>query len=335
MMSTDHSELDDIFSYDSFVAVGPPVRQLPEGAGADISDDWRDLYADERSARLHAEGRELARRDASAAEATGRRTLVRAAFTCVVGGGIITLVSMAFGPRFFTNDVRALGILVGLAIVALGAVAPIGTESRKTGLGALIIVAAILAFPIAAGGYFIGSIISVIGGSLLVAYEPPPSDVEVTVRRAGRVRRATGLVVDFVAAFVAHRLLFALAPDFFTSSVNVVVAWAFAWLAVAVVPTMWTRRTPGRVLVVLRLVDVVDAARAPFGRALLREALRGVVAIGGFLVLARALLGDQLAVGRFALAALVLAVIGLALERLHVLDRLTGTVSVYDEIETQ
>ena len=306
------------------------TRRLPS-LGAEAETDVSDLYADEVD-RFDPD-RELAHRGASTLEASGQRMLLRAGFTAVVGGAIITLVSMAFGPRFFTTDVRALGILVGLAIVAMGAIAPIGSDSRKTVPGALIIVAAILAFPIAAGGYFIGSIVSIIGGSLLIAYEPPTDDVRIVVRRAGRIRRITALIVDFVVAFFVQRIMFWIAPDFFSNTFNVVVAWAFAWLFVAVLPMMLTRRTPGRILVVLRLVDVDDAERSGFINALAREVIRGLLAIGSFFLLVRAILGDGLEFGQFAITALVIAAAGFAIERFNILDRVSNSVCVYDAIE--
>lgn len=298
---------------------------------------WWHLYSDEggrKSPRWSPTDQELDRRAPTDAEATGRRILLRAAFTAGIGGAIISLFSFAFGPRFFVADVRALGILSGLVIIALACVAPIGAESRKTALGALIIVAAVVAFPIAAGGYFVGSIVAVIGGALLVAYEPPSDEVEVVVRPAGRIRRFVALAVDFVAAFALHRLLFAVVPSFFSTTVNVLVAWAFCWMIISVVPTIWTRRTLGRILVVLRLADPHTADRADPMSVLARELLRGVIAIGGFFLVLRVALGDELRVVPAMLAVVALALVGFAIERFRVMDELTGAVSVYDSFES-
>lgn len=276
----------------------------------------------------------ICRRPARPEEISGRRTLVRAGFTTAVGGAIITLTAFAFGPRFFASDVRAFGLLLGLVMIGLGATAPLDPGSRKTTTGVMVVACAIVAFPVAAGGYFVGSIVAVVGGSLLIAYEPSTDVFQVRVHRAGWVRRQTALMVDVVAAFVVQRVMYSLVPDFFETTVNVIVAWAFSWLLVAVLPAMWMRRTPGRILLALRVVEPRSGERSGFGAALTREVVRGIVAIGSVMVLLRALLGADLRILRFLAVLSGLVLVTLVVERFRLVERLTGTVSSYDAIVT-
>lgn len=275
---------------------------------------------------------EIFRREAVTAELSGQRTLLRAGATSAAGGLIIALVSMAFGPRFFVADIRLLGICVGMSIVALSAVAQIGTKVRKAALGALIIVGAVLSFPIAAGGYFAGSIIAVVGGAMLVAYEPPVAAVTVVVRRAGRIRRFAALWIDFLAAFVLQRILNALIPDFFLQALNVVISWIFVWFVVAVVPCMWTRRTPGRIVLMERVVDADTGGRALLTPAVIRELIRGVMAIGSLILFGQVVLRSNFNLWGIAAATVVVVLIGFVAEFFDLLDRATGTRSVFDTV---
>lgn len=274
----------------------------------------------------------LSTRAATATEASGKRVLTRAALTSGFGGSIIAYTSMAFGPRFLASDVQILGIFIGLTMLGLALVAPLHPQSPKTAIGVFVVAGAIAAFPIAAGGYVIGSIVSVIGGSVLIAYEPPPPQVHVVVYRAGRIRRVTGLIVDFIIAFAIQRVLYLLLPAIANTSAYVYLSWVLAWFIAAVIPTLLTRRTGGRILVVLRVASRHTGQRAPAMKTLIRELLRGAIILTSFFALAAATLGTSLDYAPSLGMIAVLAVVGFVGERFFVMDRLTGTASVYDDI---
>ncbi len=269
-------------------------------------------------------------REPTSREASGRRTLIRAAVTIVIGGVVIAVVSAAFGSRLFAADARILGLFTGMTIAALGLVAPIGPTSRKMVIGVLVIVLSLISFPIALGGYVFGSLTAIVGGAMLVGYVPPIPPVRVETQAASYVRRLVALLIDFAVAFVFQRVLYLLAPPFFTNTFNVVVSWILVWLAVAVEPTILTRRTPGRLLLSLRVADWRTGRRSSTTGAAVRELMRGFVAIGTLFAVWAATLRETLNEGRGLMMLLVACGLVALAEAAELMGRVTGTISAHD-----
>lgn len=276
-------------------------------------------------------------------EASGGRILARAALTAAVGGMIIAGVSAAFSSRLLAlgPDARFLGVFCGLLIVALAGVAVIGsggggtpgaTAGPRTALGAVIVVVAIISFPAAFGGYVVGAMVSIVGGAMLVAYQPTDGAVEVLVERAGVFRRGVALVVDFILAFVLHRILFLLVPFMFRQTLTVLLMWALVWFVVAVEPAILTRRTPGRLLMSLRLADLRTGHRSATHSAIIREVIRGLVSVGTFVITLKSLLKFDVELLRaFTTLAGSLAVV-YVLELTRTVDRLSAAITVHESI---
>lgn len=271
-------------------------------------------------------------RTATGSETSGQRILTRAAITTALGGGVIALVSAAFGTRMFAADARIWGLFCGLAIVALGVLAPVGADSRKLVHGAIVIVLGIVSFPIALGGYVFGAIATIVGGAMLVAYEPPVGQVSIQTERAGTIRRVAALIVDFAVAFVAQRILYLLAGSFFTNTVNVVMSWLIVWFVVAVEPAILSRRTPGKLLLSIRTADWRTGHRSSTWGAAVRETIRGAVVVGTLFAVWAASLRDSFEGLRGLLMLLVIIGLVALAEAADIVGRLSGTMSAYDVV---
>jgi MFS family permease len=276
--------------------------------------------------------RHLLTREPTRFEASGRRILNRAAATVVVGGMIIAGISWAFAGQLLALDVRALGLLIGILLVGIGLVAPVEPGQRKLLFGVLIIALGIISIPVAFGGYVVGALVTIIGGAMLVAYEPPTESVKILVREADHTRRLLAFVVDFAVAFAAHRVFFFMAGWFFTSTINVVIAWIIVWFLVVVEPSILTRRTPGRLLVSIRIGEPEEGNRGPGVNTAIREGLRGLIAVASLFFVLGAALRNNLQIG-LGLVALVIVILGVfVFESFDLLNRLSRTVVIHDEI---
>lgn len=274
----------------------------------------------------------LARREATPAESSGRRILNRAAATIIVGGLIIGGISLAFSGSLLAADVRILGLFIGIVMVGVGATSVIEPGSRKLVQGVIVIALSIVAMPVALGGYVIGSLVGIVGGAMLVGYEPPTTAMTVRTEPAGYPRRAVALLVDFMIAFLVQRILYLFMGWFFTNTLNVILTWIVVWFVAVIEPSILFRRTAGRLLVSTRVIDADDGGRPPAGNAAIRELLRGAVAIGGLFLVAGATLQTSLNLGRGIAMILVLGALVALAEGFGLLDRVSQTTVGHDRI---
>lgn len=267
-------------------------------------------------------------RPASPAEAAGRPIVVRAAAAGIAGGTLIAVVAGSFGPRFFTADVRAWGIAMGLVAVLL-LLAPLSGTRVLPGTGQVLILVGILAIPVAAGGFGLGSLLVIGAGVLLAATAPAGEGAAVVTAPARAPRRALALAVDLGLTVVAT-VLVVTAPwyPFRLGSDAVLGVWLAVWLVVTLPSTLLAATTPGRWLASVR----VRATRDGGWRAAVREAVRGVVALGCLLGTAAAWLTGGPGVGAAALAGSVLVVLAGSLPSRTWLDRMTATVPVASRV---
>jgi hypothetical protein len=267
-------------------------------------------------------------RPASPAEAAGRPIVVRAAAAGIAGGALIAVVAGSFGPRFFTADVRAWGIAMGLVAVLL-LLAPLTGTRVLPGTGQVLILVGILAIPVAAGGFGLGSLLVITAGVLLAATAPAGDGAVVVTAPARALRRVLALAVDLGLTVVAT-VLVVTAPwyPFPLGSDAVLGVWLGVWLVVTVPSTALAVTTPGRWLVSVR----VRATRDGWWRPVVREAARGLVALACLLGTAAAWLTAGPAAGAAALAASVLAALAGTLPTRTWLDRVTATVPVASRV---
>ncbi len=265
---------------------------------------------------------------ASPAEAAGRPIVVRAAAAGIAGGALIAVVAGSFGPRFFTADLRAWGIAMGLVAVLL-LLAPLTGTRVLPGTGQVLILVGILAIPVAAGGFGLGSLLVIAAGVLLAATAPAGAGAMVVTAPARAGRRALALAVDLGLTVVAT-VLAVTAPwyPFALGSDAVLGVWLGVWLLVTVPAAVLAGTTPGRWLVSVRM----RATRGGRWRPAVREAVRGVVALGCLLGTAAAWLTWGPVAGAAALAGSVLVALAGALPARTWLDRVTATVPVASRV---
>lgn len=275
-----------------------------------------------RPALGRASGGEI--RPASSAEAAGRPLVVRAAAAGIAGGTLIAVVAGSFGPRFFTADVRAWGIAMGLVAVLL-LLGPLTGTRVLPGTGQVLLLVGILAVPVAAGGFGLGSLLVIVAGVLLAATVPAGEGAVVVTAPARAARRAAALAVDLGLTVIATVLVvthpwypFPLGSD------AVLAVWAGVWLAVTVPATVLAATTPGRWLV---SVQVRVTGRGTW-RPAVREALRGAVALTCLLGTAAAWLTWGPTGGAAALVVSAGAAVAGAVPARTWLDRVTATVPV-------
>lgn len=223
-------------------------------------------------------------------------------------------------------------MFVGLSIAALGALSIPLPQQRKYVQGAFILVLSIVSFPIAMGGYVLGALAGIVGGAMLIGYEPPTGPVRIETRPAHLIRRLVALVVDFTLAFGLQRLLFALFPPLFSSTFNVIISWIFVWAVIALEPVILSRRTAGRLLMSLRVADWETGERPSNTAALKREIYRGTYVIVTLFVVWSAIFQASFSPVRGIVNFIVMFILGLALDLYHAAGRFSHTIDVHDVI---
>jgi MFS family permease len=271
-------------------------------------------------------------RPATELEASGRRILLKAAAMVILGGLIIAGVSAMFSTSLFAPDIRMAGLFMGLVVAGIGLVSVVDPDTKKMIHGVIAIAIGVVAMPIALGGYIIGSLAAIVGGAMLVAYQPPDGPLAVEVEHASYPRRLLALLTDFVVALVVQRILYFIAGWFFVNTLNVMLSWIVVWFLVVVEPSILTRRTVGRLLVSTRVADVSSADRATTVGTIVRESIRGVIAIGAMFMIAGATLQSSFRVGAGLLMAVIVVGLVALFEGFGLLDRLSGTAAVYERI---
>lgn len=275
----------------------------------------------------------LAVRPASATEQSGRRYLARACGVTAAGGVVITALTSGIFANLSDSLVGTTGMVIGLALIAIAMVAWFDAGTRKLGPGAAAIVLGVVSLPFAFGGLIVGALCCVIGGAMLVAYEPPTGTLVVETRRAGWLQRSVAALVDFSLVLGLQIVLGRFVPGVDngrspSNTVSVLVAWFLCWTLAVLVPTLMVRRTPGRLLVGLRLVDSVTGRRLDSVPAVARELARGALTIGVFLTVARTFSNNGF------WPAMLVAWVGLVLLVVTVwfdlLDRATGSTVGHD-----
>ncbi len=275
----------------------------------------------------------------SAAARLHRSMVRRAATAVVVGGAVLVAVATSPGPRLFAPDARLLGTGLGVLVIAL-ALGPLTGGRVGPVLGPLVVAAGVVALPVAAGGFGLGSALVVGGGVVLGSLRPVPDDAPVVDVPAGARRRALALIVDTGLTAVAMVLLAAgPAGAVLGSSASVPLAWAVLWAAVTVPASRLLGASPGAWLLGARLVASRGSAagRRPTWPALLvRQAVRGAVGVGtlvGVLVLALTAGPVPALLAAAAVAAAGVAAALGAGGRGPWLDALTGSTPVVSRLE--
>lgn len=209
----------------------------------------------------------------------------RGSILAFLGGALIVLVGMTVSPGYFNFGVAERGQVVGLVICAL-ALTTISAPHASPFLGAAIVVAGVVSFPIGLGGLIAGAILSVCGGGLIAAWSLPPSRAVLRVVPAPSWWRLGAFVIDLVLLLAASWFLRGIADDAVGKSnailyVLPLTVWAllrgwcssqFGW-------------TPGKLLAGLRVEDARTAEPPLFRIAFLREVgLLLVLTAGAFVV---------------------------------------------------
>jgi len=86
----------------------------------------------------------------------------------VFGGVLILVQAVLYGPAFygFGTSLSVFGIVLGLAILALGASARSSRRRRKE-LGLAIVFLSLVSF-VSVSGFFLGALLGVVGGVLVI-----------------------------------------------------------------------------------------------------------------------------------------------------------------------
>lgn len=220
----------------------------------------------------------------------------RGSIVAFLGGGIIVLVAMTVSQGWFNFGVAERGQVIGLIICALALTAVSAPQSSAL-LGAGIVVAGVVSFPIGLGGLIVGAILSVVGGGLVAAWQLPPKRAVLRIVPAPAWSRLGAFAIDLLLLVGASLFLRGVADDAVGKHnpilfVLPLTIWAVirAWCGARY---GWT---PGRLFVGLRLRDARTGAPPSFRIAFVREIALligviavGVVASGGF----NLLLGDH------------------------------------------
>jgi hypothetical protein len=240
----------------------------------------------------------------------------RGAIVAFVGGALIVLVAMTISQGYFNFGVAERGQVIGLIICALALTAVSAPHSSPV-IGAGIVVAGVVSFPIGLGGLIAGAILSVVGGGLVAAWSRPPARAVLRVVPAPSWSRLGAFVIDLVLLLAASFFLRGIADDAVgkTNPILYVVpltVWAllrgwcssqFGW-------------TPGKLFAGLRVRSVRDHTTPSFRIAFVREIglLLGLVVVAWLASVGFDLLfGDrgQVDVALLGVVAVPLAVVGL------------------------
>jgi hypothetical protein len=90
----------------------------------------------------------------------------------LLGGLVLAFIGTLFGAFFgFGVWVFYIGLVVGLLTIVMGVLALVKPEMKMV-WGVLIIVLSIASWPTALGGFFIGFLLALIGGILILVFKP-------------------------------------------------------------------------------------------------------------------------------------------------------------------
>jgi hypothetical protein len=136
----------------------------------------------------------------------------RGSIAAFLGGAIIVIVAMTVSEGFFNFGVAERGQVIGLIICALALTAVSAPQSAPL-IGAGIVVAGVVSFPIGLGGLIVGSILSVVGGGLVAAWQQPPARAVLRVVPAPAWTRLGAFVIDLLILVTASLILRGMADD--------------------------------------------------------------------------------------------------------------------------
>lgn len=278
-------------------------------------------------------GTVLAVRPATPIEHSGRRYLTRASGATAFGGAVLTLFTSGIFANLSQSMVGTTGMLIGMALIAIGMVTWVDPAKRKMPAGAAAIVLGVLSLPFSIGGLVVGALSAVIGGALLVAYEPPTGPMVVETRRGGLLQRIAAAIIDFTLVLILQITVGRLIPGVnngteASNTISVLIAWILCWSLAVLVPAVMVRRTLGRLVVGLRVVDLRTGGRVETVPTVIRELTRAVLTIGSFIVCARVFSDHGFWAAMLALWFVVAATV--LLEWFDVVDRFTGSTVGHD-----
>ncbi|MDQ1672759.1 MAG: hypothetical protein QOC98_1321 [Frankiaceae bacterium] len=205
----------------------------------------------------------------------------RGAIVAFLGGALIVLVAMTISQGYFNFGVAERGQVIGLVICALALTAVSAPQSAPV-LGAGIVVAGVVSFPIGLGGLIAGAIFSVVGGGLIAAWTLPPQRAVLRVVPAPAWTRLGAFAIDLTILLGASFFLRGMADDAVGRDnpilyVLPLTVWALlrGWCGSQY---GWT---PGKLFAGLRIRDVRSGMAPAFRIALVREIglLLGLAAI--------------------------------------------------------
>ncbi|WP_206443329.1 DUF6114 domain-containing protein, partial [Candidatus Protofrankia californiensis] len=180
------------------------------------------------------------------------KTPWRAAVPTMTGGAAVCYFSFSFGPTFFSAGVAVYGLGLGLLITAFGLLM-VWYPGASGALGLLSVIGGLIAFPIAAGGLVVGSLLAIVGGSLAAAWTPPPDGALLAVRTARIGVRTTAMIVDVTLAAIVVVGLYATVLN--GPVKDHIVIWYVLQLSI-VGPGIARGLTPGRLLLGIRVFGV-------------------------------------------------------------------------------
>jgi hypothetical protein len=195
----------------------------------------------------------------------------RGAIVAFSGGALIVLVAMTISEGYFNFGVAERGQVIGLVICALSLTAVSAPQSAPL-LGAGIVVAGVVSFPIGLGGLIAGAILSVVGGGLIAAWSLPPQRAVVRVVPAPAWSRLGAFAIDLVILLGASFFLRGVADDAVGRHNPILFVVP---LTVWVVLRGWCSSrygwTPGKLFAGLRIRDARKAEPPGFRVAFVRE----------------------------------------------------------------
>jgi hypothetical protein len=195
----------------------------------------------------------------------------RGAITAFLGGALIVLVAMTISQGYFNFGVAERGQVIGLIICALALTAVSAPQSSPL-LGAGIVVAGVVSFPVGLGGLIAGAILSVVGGGLIAAWSRPPARAVLRVVPAPAWSRLGAFLIDLLILLGASFLLRGIADDAVGRHNPILYVLP---LTVWAVLRSWCSAqfgwTPGKLWVGLRIQDSRSGAPPAFRIAFVRE----------------------------------------------------------------
>ncbi len=204
----------------------------------------------------------------------------RAVVLTLAGGALVLFFAASIGaylgPSGLATNLPRFGQVLGLVVTILGVSMAMFPGATRV-LGPFLMIAGILAFPIAFGAALIGSVCLIMGGALAFAWMPAPPAARLRVRAAPTAWRLGALSIDLVLFGIvvlvfASKILNAEMRDSAVVRYGIELA---VWLAL-VLPGATRGFTPGKLMTRVRVcaIGTIDPPRA--SRALLRECMRTI-----------------------------------------------------------